>query len=98
MAYLNVTFNVKPKMQNRSAKSTGLANLGGICGLTGTGLGLVCQESAGRVFGLVWKQTNLFLQFKPGLRVGYPHPLRKVTLTTALATALPLALTAAKLW
>jgi len=85
-------------MQNQRVKLTRLANPGGTCGLTGTGLDLVCQETTGRVFGRVWNQTNLFLWSKPGLLAGYPHPMLTVAQTTALSTALPLALGAAKLW
>jgi len=53
----------------------GLAKPGETRGLTGTGPGLACQESAGRVFGRVWNRTDPFLRSKPGPRAGYPDPL-----------------------
>jgi len=70
-----VTINVRPETQNRRLDPTGLAQPGETCGLRGTGPGLARQESAGRVFGRVWKRTDLFLRSKPGPLVGYPDPL-----------------------
>ena len=75
---------MKPKTQNRRLEPTGLAKPGETRGLTGTGLGLARQQSAGRVFGRVWKQTDLFLWSKPGPLAGYPDPL-----LTLVTTSLP---------
>ena len=75
VAYLNATINVKPETQNRRLEPTGLAKPGETRGLTGTGPGLACQESAGRVFGRFKNRTDLFLRSKPGPLVGYLDPL-----------------------
>jgi len=75
VAYLYATMNVIPKTQNRILEPTGLATPGETRGLMGTGLGLACQESAGRDFGRVMNPTNLFLWSCPGLLAGYPDPL-----------------------
>ena len=75
VAYLNATINVKPGTQNRRLEPTGLAKPGETRGLTGTGPGLACQESAGRVFGRFWNRTDAFLRSKPGPLAGYPDPL-----------------------
>jgi len=75
VAYLNTTINVKPETQNRRLEPTGLAKPGETHGLTGTGPGLACQESAGRVFGRFWNRTDPFLRSKPGPLAGYPDPL-----------------------
>ena len=53
VAYLNVTVNVKPKMQNRRLEPTGLAQPSKTHGLTGTGPGLAHPESASHIFGRV---------------------------------------------
>ena len=52
----------------------GLSNQGNIHELMGQGPGLACQESVGRIFGLVWNQTDLFLWSNPSLLAGYPDP------------------------
>jgi len=62
-------------MQKRRLEPMGLAKPGETHGLTGTGPGLACQESAGRVFGWFWNRTDPFLRSKPGLLAGYPDPL-----------------------
>jgi hypothetical protein len=56
-------------------EQTGLAELVETRGLTGTGLGLARQESAGGVFGRVWNRTDTFLRSKPGPLAGYPDPM-----------------------
>ena len=70
--------NVKPETQNRRLEPMGLAELSETHRLTGTGLGLACQESASLVFGQVWNRTDLVLQSKHGLLVGYPDTLLTV--------------------
>jgi hypothetical protein len=67
-------------MHNRILDTTGLGKPCKSRGLTRTGPGLARQESAGRVFGRVWNQTDLFLGSKPGPLGGYPDPL--LTLAT----------------
>jgi hypothetical protein len=49
VAYLNVTINVKPEMHHWRLEPMGLANPGETRCLTGTGLGLAHQESAGKI-------------------------------------------------
>jgi len=49
VAYLNAIINVKPETQIWGLELSGLAKPGKLCGLTGTGLGLASQVSAGRV-------------------------------------------------
>ena len=71
VAYPNVTINVKPKTQNRGLELTGVSKPGESRGLTGTGLGLARQESAGRVFGQVWNRNDPFLESKPGPLAAY---------------------------
>jgi hypothetical protein len=95
VAYLSVTINVKPETQNRRLEPLGLAKPGKTRGLTGTGPGLACQESAGRVFGRFWNRTDLFLRSRPGPLAGYPDPLltlsgRQHTPARALRTAITL--------
>jgi hypothetical protein len=63
--------NVKLKTPNRISEPTGPAKPDETNGLTGTGPGLGRHDSARLVFGRVWNQTNLFLQFKPRRLVGY---------------------------
>jgi len=43
--------------------------------LTGTGRVLARQQSAGRLFGLIWLRTDQFLRPKPAPLAGYPDPL-----------------------
>jgi len=66
---------VKPETQNQRLKLTGVAKPGEIRRLTGTGLGLAHQESAGQVFGWVWNRTDPFWRTKSGLLARYPDPL-----------------------
>jgi hypothetical protein len=54
---------------------TGLAKPGETRWLTGTGPGLACQESAGRVFERFWNRTDPFLPPIPRPLAGYPDPL-----------------------
>jgi hypothetical protein len=93
VAYLNATINVKPETQNRRLEPTGLAEAGETRGLTGTGPGLAHQESAGRVFGRFWNQTDPFLRSKPGPLAGYPVPL--LTLSMMMTRELRRCMTAA---
>jgi hypothetical protein len=62
-------------MQNHILEPTGLAKPGETRGLTGTGPGLARQESAGRVFELVWNRTDIYLKSNMGPLAGYPDPL-----------------------
>jgi len=87
VAYLNPTINVKPETQNRRLEPTGLAKPGETRGLTGTGLGLARQDSAGRVFGRFWNRTDAFLRSKPGPLVGYPDPLLTLGINTTRCVA-----------
>jgi len=66
---------MKPEMQNRRLELAGLAKPGKTRWLTGTSLGLACQVAVARVFGLVWNQTDPFLQSKHGPLACYPDPL-----------------------
>jgi len=75
VAYLNATINVKPDTWNRTLEPTGLAKPSKTRGLTGMGPGLARIESAGRVFGQVWIQTELLLPSKPRWQAGYLDPL-----------------------
>jgi hypothetical protein len=75
VAYLNATINVKPETQNWRLEPTGLAKPGETHRVMGTGPGLACQESAGRVFGRFWNRTDLFFWSKPGPLAGYLDPL-----------------------
>jgi len=86
--YLNATINVKPEKQNRRLKPTGRAKPGETCRLTGTGPGLARQESACRVFGRVWNQTDRFFWSEPGPLMGYLDPL--LTLPMLLEPELPI--------
>jgi len=43
--------------------------------LTGSGPGLACQDTAGRVFGRFWNRTEPFFRPEPGPLAGYPDPL-----------------------
>jgi len=42
--------------------------------LPGIGLGLDCQELAGRVLGQFWNRSERFFRFKPGKPAGFPDP------------------------
>ena len=66
---------MKPETQNRRLEPTDLAKPGQTCGLTGRCPGLARQESAGRVFGWVSTQIDLFLRSKPKPLAGYADPL-----------------------
>lgn len=59
-------------MQHRKWGRMLLAQPGKSRGSMGTGLGLVHQDSAGRVVGRVSNRTDPFLQSIPGLLAGYP--------------------------
>jgi len=73
---------VKPKTQIRTLDLTGLSKPRKTCGLTGTGSGLVRQESAGRVVECVWNWTNQFLRSKPGLLACYLEQLLTLDITS----------------
>jgi hypothetical protein len=75
VADLPATINVKPETQNRRLEPPGLSQPGETRVLTGIGLYLARQVSAGRVFGLGSNRTEVFLRSKPGPPVGYPDPL-----------------------
>jgi len=47
VAYLDVTINIEPKMQNRKLELTDLAKSSDTCGSTGTGQGLARQQTVG---------------------------------------------------
>ena len=69
VTYLNATINVNPEKRNRRLEMTGVAKPGKTRRLTGTGLGLARQQSAGKVFRWVWNRTNSSLQSKYGPQV-----------------------------
>ena len=75
VAYLNATIIVKPETQNRRLEPTGLAKPRETRGLTGTGLGLARQESAGQGFWRFWNWIDMILRSKPGPLPGHPDPL-----------------------
>jgi len=60
----------------------GLAKTGKTHGLTGTGMGLACQDTLGQVVEQVWNQTEIFFQSTPGLLADYADPLRIVDTST----------------
>jgi len=50
--------------------------------LTGTGPDLAREESAGRVYGVLWNRTDPFLRSQPGPLAGYPDPLQLLLVCT----------------
>lgn len=47
-----------------------------------------CQARAGRAFGRVWNQTDLFFPSKPGLLASYPDPLLTLGMRMTLSLML----------
>jgi len=75
VAYLNAIRNVKPETQNWRLEPTSLAKPREIHRLTGTGLGIARQLSAGWVLGQVRNWNYPVLLSKPGLLADYPDLL-----------------------
>jgi hypothetical protein len=60
----------------------GVAKPGNICRVTGMGLGLVCQDAVGRVYGWFLKRTKQFLLYEPSPLAGYLDSLLELLTST----------------